>query len=202
MIFDFLYKIKMSLRSFVLKYADTPTAGRFLAVLSFAESSFFPVPPDILLIAILASHKTHRWVYYSAITSVFSVLGAIFAYVLGFYFYESIGRTIVSFYHLEDSIVVVREFFAGNAFVAIFLAGFTPIPYKLFTLSAGFFNINFFVFIIASILSRTLRFFGVGYIMKVFGREVGFFAFKYFNILTLLFAFIVVVILLLRYFPF
>jgi len=202
MILDFLFKIKMKLRAFVLRYADTPLAGRFLALLSFAESSFFPIPPDILLIAILTSHKTHRWFYYSAITTIFSVLGGIFAYAMGFFFYESVGQAIVSFYSLGDSVAIVRDFFNDNAFIAIFIAGFTPIPYKLFTLSAGFFEINFLVFIIASILSRSLRFFGIGYIMKVFGKNIAYFIFKYFNAITLLIALAALAFLLLRFSPF
>ena len=195
----------MILRDFVLKYADTPLAGKFLAFFSFAESSFFPVPPDILLIAILTSHnsrKTYRWAFYSMVTSVFSVLGGAFAYILGFYFYESAGKAIISFYGLERNIDIAKAFFEDNAFTAIFLAGFTPIPYKLFTLSAGFFKINFLIFIVASALSRALRFFGVGYIMKVFGRDMGTFIFKYFNAITLFFAALILFFLLFRYFPF
>jgi len=82
----------------------------------------------------------------------------------------------------------VKELFDQNAFWAIFISGFTPIPYKIFTISAGFFSINLITFVIASVISRFLRFFVVGYIMKMFGEEMSKFVFKYFNIITLIFA--------------
>jgi len=181
-------KLKIKLRDWMVRNADSPHAKWWLLFISFAEASFFPIPPDFLLIAILGSRQKHRWAYYSFIVTVGSVLGGMFGFVIGFLLFDSIGQFIISVYSLEHYMEVVQDLFAENAFWAIFIAGFTPIPYKIFTISAGFFGVNFLIFIIASAVSRLLRFFAVGYIIKVFGDDMSKFAFKYFNILTLLFA--------------
>lgn len=181
-------KLKIKLRDWIIKSADSPHAKWWLLFISFAEASFFPIPPDILLIAILGARQEHKWIYYSFITTAGSVLGGAFGFAIGFLLFDSVGQYLISVYNLGHYMDVVQDLFKENAFWAIFIAGFTPIPYKIFTISAGFFGINFITFIIASIVSRPLRFFAVGYIMKVFGDDMSKFAFKYFNILTLLFA--------------
>jgi len=188
--------IKLKLRDWTVRHADGPYAKRWLAFFSFAEASFFPIPPDVILVSILTARQSERWKYYAFITTLWSVLGGIFGYAIGLFLYDSVGMFLVQTYHLEQYIDVAREIFRENAFWAVFVAGFTPIPYKVFTISAGFFSINFFVFVVASILSRALRFFSVGYIMKVFGKEIGAFVFKYFNILTWVFAGIIIVVAL------
>lgn len=189
----FLYKLKVRVRDWAIKNAGGVNAKRWLALFSFTEASFFPIPPDIFLIAILTSKQTRRWAYYSFLTSLWSVIGGAFGYIIGFLLFDTIGGLIITTYNLEQYIEVVRDMFAQNAFWAIFIAGFTPIPYKIFTISAGFFEINFFIFIIASIISRSLRFFALGYIMKVFGENFGKFIFKYFNIITLIFAIAIII---------
>lgn len=189
-------KLKIKLRDWMIKHADSPHAKWWLLLISFAEASFFPIPPDFLLIAILGSHQKHRWIYYSSIITAGSVLGGIFGYAIGFLLFDSIGQFLISTYNLEQYMETVRGLFTENAFWAIFIAGFTPIPYKIFTISAGFFGVNFLIFVIASTISRLLRFFAVGYIMKVFGDGMSKFAFRYFNILTLLFAIGVIIFII------
>jgi len=184
--------IKLKLRDWTVRHADGPYAKRWLAFFSFAEASFFPIPPDVILVSILTARQSERWKYYAFITTLWSVLGGIFGFLIGLFLYDSVGVFLINAYHLEPYIAITKEFFVDNAFLAVFIAGFTPIPYKIFTISAGFFSINFFVFVVASILSRSLRFFSVAYIMKVFGKEVGAFVFKYFNVLTFLFGVILV----------
>lgn len=181
-------KLKIKLRDWMVKNADSPHAKWWLLFISFAEASFFPIPPDFLLIAILGSRQGHKWIYYSFIITVGSVLGGVFGFAIGFLLFDSVGQFLISTYNLGQYMGVVQELFTENAFWAIFIAGFTPIPYKIFTISAGFFGVNFLIFVIAATISRLLRFFAVGYIMKVFGEDMSKFAFKYFNILTLLFA--------------
>jgi len=193
---SFLFKIKTKLRDWAIHYAESKDAKRWLAFFSFAEAIFFPVPADIILIAILTSRQSHKWVYYSFITFWWSVLGGIFGYIIGFFLFDTVGSFLVSTYGLEVYLEQIQEMFNKNAFWAIFIGGFTPIPYKIFTLSAGFFSVNFVVFIVASLLSRLMRFFAVGYIMKVFGAEIGKFVFKYFNFLTYVLAIIVVAFML------
>jgi len=195
----FLSNLKTKIRDWAVRYAESKNAKRWLAFFSFAEATFFPVPADVILIAILASGQAHRWAYYSFITFFWSILGGIFGYIIGFFLFDTVGTFLVNTYGLEVYLEQVQEMFNANAFWAIFIGGFTPIPYKIFTLSAGFFGINFLIFIAASVLSRSLRFFAVGYIMKVFGIEIGKFVFKYFNLLTYALAIVIVVFMLLTY---
>ena len=185
---NFLRKIKINTRDLMIKYAKGNNTKWYLSFFSFAEASFFPIPPDLLLMAILGSRQEHRWIYYSFLTSIWSVLGGIFGYMIGFLLFDSVGQWLISLYNFQEYTSVVKEIFNQNAFWAIFISGFTPIPYKVFTISAGFFGINLFIFIIASTVSRFLRFFIVGFIMKVFGNDISGFIYKYFNILTLVFA--------------
>ena len=185
---NYLGKIKINIRDWMVKHAGSTHAKGWLSFFSFAEASFFPIPPDFLLIAILGPKQQKNWFYYSALTAGWSVLGGVFGYGIGFLLFDSVGQWLIVTYNLSDHMIAVKELFDQNAFWAIFISGFTPVPYKIFTISAGFFSINFFTFIIASAISRFLRFFIVGYIMKVFGDGMSKFAFKYFNIITLLFA--------------
>ena len=185
---NYLRKIKINLRNWMVKHAGSASAKRWLSLFAFAEASFFPIPPDVLLIAILGAKQHKNWFYYSALTSLWSVAGGAVGYVIGFLLFDSVGQWLIVTYNLSEHMVSVKELFDQNAFWAIFISGFTPIPYKIFTISAGFFKINFFTFIFASIISRFLRFFIVGYIMKVFGDSMSKLVFKYFNIITLVFA--------------
>jgi len=184
---NFLRKIKTNTRDSMIKYARGNNTKWYLSFFSFAEASFFPIPPDFLLMAILGSGQEHRWIYYSFLTSIGSVFGGIFGYMIGFLLFDSVGQWLISLYSLQEYMIVVKEIFNQNAFWTIFISGFTPIPYKVFTISAGFFGINLIIFIIASIISRFLRFFIVGFIMKVFGKDISRFVYNYFNILTFIF---------------
>ncbi len=183
-------------RDFAVKHARGPHGKLWLAAISFAESSFFPIPPDILLMAIVSLRNGLNWFYYSALTTIFSVLGGVFGYLIGYLFYDAFGKTIISYYKLEKEVAYIGKIFSDNAFSAIFLAGFTPIPYKIFTISAGLFGINLLTFVIASIISRGMRFVAVGYISKLFGEKMGSFIFKYFNVLTVILAAIVILLVL------
>lgn len=177
-------KLKIKLRDRMVRHIDGPKAGWWLFLVSFAESSFFPIPPDLLLIPIVARLRS-KWFYYALITTIASVIGGIFGYFIGAMLFDFVGTILVKTYHLEDELVYVSTLFQQNAFLAIFTAAFTPIPYKIFTIAGGLFHINFFVFVIASILGRGMRFFAVAYLMKIFGEQIGRLAFKYFNLLTL-----------------
>ena len=200
--FTFLTKLKIRLYDWAVARAGSKYATRWLSAFSFSEASFFPIPPDILLIAILVFQQTRKWAYYAFITTIWSVLGGMFGYLIGLLFFDTVGKFLIDLYHLEEHVSVIKNLFNDNAFLAIFMAGFTPIPYKIFTISAGFFGVNFFIFVIASLLSRGLRFFAVGYIMKVFGKEIGIFMFKYFNMITIAFAVALVLFLVFINAPF
>jgi membrane protein YqaA with SNARE-associated domain len=185
---DFLFSLKL----WVENFADKPYAGIALFIIAFAESSFFPIPPDVLLIAI-ALLKPRLSFRYALICSIGSVLGGMFGYLIGFQFYELIGKKIIEFYHLQQQYDAVKTMYDKNAFVAIAIAGFTPIPYKVFTIAAGAFQVSFPTLVIASALSRPARFFLVGGLIYFFGPRVKTFIDKYFDWLTV--AFVILLIL-------
>ncbi len=185
-------KFLFELKAWVENFATKPYAGLALFLIAFAESSFFPIPPDVLLIAI-ALLRPELSFRYALICSVGSVLGGMFGYLIGFQFYELIGRKIIEFYHLQEEYNLVKVLYDRNAFTAIAIAGFTPIPYKVFTIAAGAFQINFLTLALASALSRSARFFLVAGLIYLFGPRVKSFTDKYFDWLTL--AFIILLIL-------
>ena len=179
------------------KYASSEHADKWLALFSFAESSFFPLPPSTLMVAIMSVKERHkRWIYYATLTTITSVLGGLFGYLIGSIFYETLGQGIVSAYNLSEDLGKVRLMFNDNAFLAILIAAFTPIPYKVFTLAGGFFGINIFIFTIASLIGRGLRFFIVAYLMSLLGERVSKKVMKRIN----LFAFIVAIIIIVYFF--
>ncbi len=179
------------LYDWVQHFAETPYGSWALFLLAFAESSFFPVPPDILLIALAVSIPSKAF-RYALICSVGSVLGGTFGYVIGYQFMEFVGFGILNFYGLTDKYESVAELYNRYNAWAVGIAGFTPIPYKVFTISAGAFKINFGVFLLASIVSRSARFFIVAGLIYVFGAQIRAFIEKYFNILAVIFVLLLI----------
>ena len=146
----------------------------FLAFVSFVESSFFPIPPDIM-IAPMAIAKKEEFKKIFLIATIFSVLGGIFGYAIGLYFFD-FAMTIVEFYNYEKNFIhlkkVLNEVDGFYAWLGIlFLAGFTPLPYKVFTIVSGLINFNFIIFILISLISRGLRFFIVSYLSSKLGTN-------------------------------
>jgi len=190
--FDIISKPLRALKEWVEGLAAKPSAGWALFFIAFAESSFFPIPPDVLLIAlaVVLPRKSFR---YAFICSIGSVLGGMFGYVLGMEFYELIGRPIIQFYGVEHQYHEVQGLYEKNAFLSIAIAGFTPIPYKVFTIAAGAFHIPFLTLVTASVLSRSLRFFLVAALFYWFGPPIKSLIDKYFEWLTL--AFLVLLVL-------
>lgn len=164
---DFFHKTK--LKDWFVANAETKRAKWVLAIVAFFESIFFPIPPDFFLMAILASNNARRWAYYSAITSIASVLGGIVSYGIGYLFFDALGQRIIDFYNLQEDFLRVQELFRDNSFLAVFVSSFTPLPDKVFNLVAGLFKVKIVTFILAYILGRSLRFFAVGLVMKIFG---------------------------------
>lgn len=174
------------LYDWILHWAETPYGTWALFLLAFAESSFFPIPPDILLIA-LAISIPRKALKYALICSVGSVLGGVFGYLIGWQFMAGIGDRIIEFYGLTEKWNYIEGLYRRWDAWAIAIAGFTPIPYKLFTISAGAFKINFAVFVLASAVSRSARFFLVGGLIYIFGPKIKSFIDKYFDILAVAF---------------
>jgi len=179
------------LYDWVLHWAETPYGSWALFLLAFCESSFFPIPPDVLLIA-LAVAIPKRSFRYALICSAGSVLGGCLGYLIGWQFMAGIGERIIAFYGLTQKIDYIQSLYMAYDAWAIGIAGFTPIPYKVFTISAGAFHINFMVFVIASLVSRSARFFLVGGLIYIFGPKIQAFIDKYFNVLAVAFTVLLV----------
>lgn len=182
------------LMDWTLGWANTPYAMLALFLIAVAEASFFPIPPDVLLIALGVSIPSRAF-RYALVCSVGSVLGGCLGYLIGYELFEVMGRPIINFYGLWDEFNYVNTRFHENAFLALAVAGFTPIPYKLFTIAAGVCKINFLTLVLASALSRSARFFAEGALIYLFGERVRVFIERYFNILSVVF----VVLLVLGY---
>lgn len=179
------------LYDWVLHWAQTPYGSWALFLLAFCESSFFPLPPDILLIA-LAVAIPKKSLKYALICSVGSVIGGCFGYLIGWQFMASVGDHIINFYGLSSKVEYIAALYNKYDAWAVGIAGFTPIPYKVFTISAGLFKINFSVFLMASMVSRSTRFFLVGGLIYVFGPGIQNFIDKYFNMLAVAFTVLLV----------
>lgn len=174
------------LYEWVLQWAHTPYGIWALFILAFTESSFFPIPPDVLLIALAISipAKSFR---YALICSAGSVIGGLFGYFIGWQLMDFIGLPIINFYGIMDKYEIVRRSYEEHNALIVFTAAFTPIPYKLITITAGAAKINIITFTIASIIGRSARFFLVAWLIRRFGQRIKEFIEKYFNILTVIF---------------
>ena len=156
-----------------LDLAAHKSSKYYLAIVSFVESSFFPIPPDIMIIPMVISKK-NDFIKIFLITTIFSVLGGMLGYLIGAFFFD-FGSQIMSFYGYENKLSNIKENLVNSdGFYAwlgiLFLAGFTPLPYKVFTIASGLISFNFFIFIFISLISRGLRFFIVSYLSYKFGN--------------------------------
>lgn len=194
------------LYDWVLGWAESAYGAVALFVLSFIESVFFPVPPDVLLIA-LALGKPNKAFHFALICSVASVLGAFTGYFLGYYAWIAADGSFTAFANFffdnipgftAEVYYQIKGLFDKWNFWVIFTAGFTPIPYKVFTITSGVFQMNLFMFLFASLVSRSARFFLVSWLIWKFGPGIKKFIDKYFNLLAfgftalIIFGFIVI----------
>ena len=183
-----------------LDLAAHKSSKYYLAVVSFIESSFFPIPPDVMVIPMVISKK-NDFIKIFLIATIFSVSGGILGYFIGAFFFD-IGIQIMSFYGYEDKLADLKNSLINNeGFYAwlgiLFLAGFTPLPYKVFTIASGLIGFNIIIFILISLISRGLRFFIVSYLSYKFGNIFTHFmnkhGSKWFTILGLLIVIIVII---------
>ena len=156
-----------------LELAAHKSSNFYLGLVSFVESSFFPIPPDAMIIPMVIAKK-NEYLKIFVIASIFSVLGGIFGYLIGYLFFD-IAMYVIEFYGYQDKVENLKlSMSQGSGFLAwlsiLFLAGFTPLPYKAFTISSGLIGFNLPVFIIVSLISRSLRFFIVAYLSYKFGE--------------------------------
>ncbi|UCD65293.1 MAG: DedA family protein [Deltaproteobacteria bacterium] len=169
-----------------LLWVQSPYGVWALFLIAVAESSFFPIPPDVFLMVLCISvpQKSFR---YAAICAAGSVIGGAIGYGLGLGFMDTVGVKILEWYGLHDKYEVVQSLYRQYDALAVGAAGFTPLPYKLFTITAGAFKINFATFILVSLVARSARFFLVAAFIYKFGAPVRHFIERYFNLLTILF---------------
>ncbi len=154
----------------VLRWAAHPHAPYYLAGVSFAESSFFPVPPDVMLMSMNLAKPQKAW-HFALLTTLCSVLGGIFGYFIGVFFFQII-QPYLAYLGYMDSFHQVESWFRLWGFWVVFIAGFSPIPYKVFTITAGLMRMAFLPFLFASIVSRGLRFFLVSALMLWGGEKL------------------------------
>ncbi len=156
-----------------LDLAAHKSSKYYLAIVSFIESSFFPIPPDVMIIPMVISKKKN-FIKIFLITTIFSVLGGILGYLIGAFFFD-FGSEIMNFYGYENKLSDIKNNLVNSdgfyAWLSIlFLAGFTPLPYKVFTIASGLIGFNFLIFVLISLISRGLRFFIVSFLSYKFGN--------------------------------
>lgn len=174
------------LYAWTVHWAKSPHAPLALFGVAFIESSFFPIPPDVLLIAMVVAARKN-WIRDATICTIGSVSGALFGYFIGWGLYESIGKMIVNTYKLGPMMDLVGRKYAENAFLTVFTAALTPIPYKVITIAAGLFHISILTLIVASVIGRAARFFIVAGALRIFGERIEKSIEKYFDIFSIIF---------------
>ena len=157
-------------------WAGRKYANFALAIVSFIESSFFPIPPDVMIIPMVIAKKQH-FVKIALIATTFSVLGGLFGYLIGYIFFNEIGFKIFEIYGYKN-VDVLKDMFSTKGgmlswFGLLFTAGFTPLPFKILTITSGFIHYNIFVFILTCVVTRGLRFFLVAFLTNKFGLKIG-----------------------------
>lgn len=179
-------KLLRKIYDWTLKKSSHPKASWFLSIVSFAESSVFPIPPDIILIPMIIANKFKAW-FYASICTISSVLGGIVGYMIGYFFYNSLGIIIVEYYSFSDQFSNFETYYNNLGFWIVLGAGFTPFPFKIITIASGVFGLNIIAFILVSFIARGLRFFILAALLRIFGNFINKFIDKYFNILAILF---------------
>ena len=153
-----------------IRITDNKNSLNFLALFSFLESIIIPIPPDIFLIPITLT-KRFKWFFLGVYTTLFSILGGILGYIIGMFFWDIVGYKIINFYDGQDHIDYIRNLFSKYGWLVILIAGFSPIPYKIFTLGSGMLGYNFIIFLLCSIISRGLRFLTLTYLVSKYGDK-------------------------------
>ncbi len=174
------------LYDWMMRQAAGPKAPHALAVVSFAESSFFPIPPDVMLIPMVLANRTKAW-WYATLATISSVLGGIAGYAIGYFLFQTIGQPILKFYGHSGSLDTVKAWFAEWGVWILIAKGWTPFPYKVLTILSGVAEMALIPFIAASILARAMRFFLVAGLLYFYGEPIKAFIEKRLTLLTTLF---------------
>jgi membrane protein YqaA with SNARE-associated domain len=159
------------LYDWTMKQAAGKHAEPALAVVSFAESSFFPIPPDVMLVPMVLARPERAW-WIASLCTAASVIGGFLGYAIGFFLFATLGKMIIDFYHLQDGFIAYQSMFEEYGLWIILIKGLTPIPYKLITIASGVFKFDFLVFTLASIATRGVRFYGVSALLWKYGAPI------------------------------
>lgn len=174
------------LYDWMIELAAHPKAVWALAIVSFAESSFFPIPPDVMLIPMVLAKRARAW-FYATICTLSSVLGGIAGYAIGFLLFDLIGKPLLDFYGYSEAFTKFAAQYNDYGAWIVFFFGVTPFPYKVITIASGATSLNFWVFMLASIAARGLRFFVVSGLLYWFGPPIREFIERHFGLVTILF---------------
>ena len=185
------WRIHRRLYDWVLHWAETPYGAWALFLLAFAESSFFPVPPDVLLIALVLG-APRRWWRFGAICTAASVVGGVLGYSIGMFLMDTVGARIIDLYHAQAYYSQVQAWYAQYDLWIVFGAAFTPIPYKVFTIASGAFDMNLAGFCAVSLVGRGARFFLVAGLLRLAGPKMKNFIDRYFDWLAIAFVLLLV----------
>lgn len=170
----------------VLSYSANKNAVYYLFAVAFIESSFFPIPPDIMLIPMILAAREKAW-RYAGIATVASVFGGYFGYAIGMFFFEVIAHPLIDFYHLMPQFEEFKNYYTEYGSWIVFGAGITPFPYKIITIASGAVHLDLAVFTIASVLARGLRFYIIAALLYKFGTPMKTFIEKHLGLLSILF---------------
>jgi membrane protein YqaA with SNARE-associated domain len=150
--------------------AEKPYATWLMGIVSFVESSFFPIPPDVMLIPMSLARPDKAW-FYAAVCTLTSVAGGVLGYFIGAFLYDSVGLWVIKLYGLGNKIEAYREAYAYWGTWIILIKGATPIPYKLVTIASGFFGYNIYMFVLLSCIARGMRFFLLAFLLNRYGAQ-------------------------------
>jgi membrane protein YqaA with SNARE-associated domain len=179
------------LYDWTLSLAESPRAAWALGVIAFAESSFFPIPPDVILVPMSLARPQRAW-FYAGLCSICSVAGGMVGYAIGALLYDTVGQWLIGLYGYASKVDALRAFYAQWGALFILVKGLTPIPYKLVTIVSGLLGYNFFLFVLLSAITRSARFFILAAILNKFGEPIKAALEKHFAIFMALIVFFIV----------
>jgi len=159
------------LYDWTLRLAGHRHAVRYMAAVSFAESSFFPIPPDVMVVPMILARREQAWLIASVCT-ISSVLGGALGYAIGYFLYDSVGLFLINLYGAHDATSEFQRWYDQWGAAVILIKGFTPIPFKIVTIASGFFKYNFAVFVLLAALTRGARFFLIAWLLKRYGEPM------------------------------
>lgn len=183
---DYFHALVKATYDYMINLASRPNAMYFLFAVAFIESSFFPIPPDVMLIPMVLATPSKAW-RIATVTTIASVLGGAFGYAIGVFFFDLIARPILTFYGYMHQFDVFKEYYHEWGAWIVFGAGITPFPYKVITIASGVVHLDFVVFMLASVVARGFRFYLVAWLLKKFGEPMKDYIEKNLGMLSILF---------------